>query len=136
MQTSQTLHETMKYFSLILFMMLSLPGNVAAENKEIEYLLLFVTESGCIFIRNGGEHQAEEASKHLAMKYNRVSKRIKTAEDFIDKIASKSSMSGKKYQVRCDNKIFATELWLKEALTAYRMSKGQTLTIGEETPKL
>jgi hypothetical protein len=113
----------MKYFPLILILFLSFPCNVAAENEEITYLLSFIAESGCTFIRNGGEHHAEDASKHLAMKFNRVKKRIKTAEDFIDKIASKSSMSGKKYEVRCDNRKFNTGSWLKDALAAYRISK-------------
>ncbi len=114
----------MRSLSLILFFVLFFPGNfvIAAESDEIEYLLYFVGGSDCIFIRNGGEYQAKEAREHLEMKYNHVKRRIKTAEDFIDKIASKSSLSGRQYEVRCDGVKFQTSQWLREALASYRVS--------------
>jgi len=114
----------MRFLSLILFLALFVPGNfgIAAENDEIEYLLSFVGGSDCIFIRNGGEYQAKEAREHLEMKYNHVKRRIKTAEDFIDKIASKSSLSGRQYEVRCDSVKLQTRQWLREALASYRVS--------------
>jgi len=114
----------MRFLSLILFLALFFPGDfvIAAENYEIEYLLSFVGGSDCIFIRNGGEYQAKEAREHLEMKYNHVKRHIKTAEDFIDKIASKSSLSGRKYEVRCDGVKLQTSQWLREALSSYRVS--------------
>ncbi len=114
----------MRSLSLILFFVLFFPGNfvIAAESDEIEYLLYFVGGSDCIFIRNGGEYQAKEAREHLEMKYNHVKRRIKTAEDFIDKIASKSSLSGRQYEVRCDGVKLQTSQWLREALASYRVS--------------
>ena len=72
----------------------------AVDNHEIDYLLSYLAESGCTFIRNGDEHEAKEARDHLEMKSNHVKKRIKTAGDFIDKIGSKSSMSRKPYEVQ------------------------------------
>jgi hypothetical protein len=99
-------------------------GNSAMANEQddIAYLLSFVAESDCIFIRNGKEHQASKASEHLAMKYDHVKKRIKTAEVFINKIASKSSISRKPYTVRCgeDTPPFPVQQWLTEALAAHR----------------
>ena len=95
---------------------------IAQENEEIEYLLSFIAGSDCIFIRNGEEHSAIEARKHLEMKYNHVKKRIKTAEDFINKIATKSSLSRKLYKVSCAGVLLPTKSWLETALSHHRIS--------------
>ena len=94
---------------------------IADENGEIEYLLSFIAGSDCIFIRNNEEHSAIEARKHLEMKYNHVKKRIKTAEDFINKIATKSSLTRKLYKVRCAGVLLSTKLWLEDALAHHRV---------------
>lgn len=109
-------------FTIALFFFF--PGNfvIAAENEEIEYLLSFISGSDCIFIRNHEEHPAKEAREHLEMKYNHVKRRIKTAEDFIDKIASKSSLSRRPYKVRCTGVQLSTKQWLQEALASHRVS--------------
>jgi len=103
---------------------------VAEEQDEIEYLLSFVAESNCIFIRNGKEHQAKAASEHLAMKYNHVRGRIKTAENFIDKIASKSSLTRRAYTIRCNGKqAVPTQQWLRGALQSYREAALQEIDV-------
>ena len=124
----------MKYLMFIFFLCLFLPWNfvLAAENEEIEYLLSFIAASDCIFIRNGTEHPPEDAREHLEMKYNHVKKRIKTADVFIDKIASKSSITRRKYQVRCKGEQFPTEQWLEQALASYRLSAGYQGIKGEK----
>ncbi|MBU1140682.1 MAG: DUF5329 domain-containing protein [Proteobacteria bacterium] len=100
-------------------------GNLshAADNEEINYLLSYLSDSGCTFIRNGNEHQAQEAREHLEMKYNHAKGRIKTAEDFIDKIASKSSLSRRQYEVRCADVQLSSKQWLDEALAFHRASR-------------
>ncbi len=97
-------------------------GNIshASGNEEIDYLLNHLANSGCTFIRNGDEHEAKEARDHLEMKYNYAKRRIKTAEDFIDKIASKSSLSRKLYEVHCGNVKMPSKQWLYEVLAAHR----------------
>jgi len=97
-------------------------GNISwsSESEEINYLLTHLENSGCIFIRNGDDHDAKDAREHLEMKYNYAKRRIKTAEDFIDKIASKSSLSRKIYKVQCGNEIMPSEQWLYHALAAHR----------------
>jgi Family of unknown function (DUF5329) len=110
---------------LLLLFLLSGNAALASENEEIQYLLSFIGASDCIFIRNGDEHPSKEASEHLEMKYNHVKKRIQTAEDFIDKIASKSSLSRRQYTVRCNEVIFPTKRWLEEALVSHRTSTGK-----------
>ena len=112
-------------FSYLLLLVL-LSGNAASasENEEIQYLLSFISASDCVFIRNGDEHPAQEASEHLEMKYNYAKGRIHTAEDFIDKIASKSSLSRRQYTVRCDEVIIPTKRWLDNALESHRTATG------------
>lgn len=91
-----------------------------ADESEIKYLLEFVNSSGCTFIRNGKEYPSDKASEHLEFKYSKVKKRVKTTEVFIEKIASKSSMTGRKYRVSCSGNDLDAEEWLKAALKSYR----------------
>lgn len=89
-------------------------------SAEIAHLLSVVAASSCAFIRNGKQHTADEAAKHLEMKYRRVSRRIDTAEKFIDRIASESSLTGKPYLIDCDGTPVPTRRWLTEKLDEYR----------------
>lgn len=52
------------------------------------------------FVRNGDPHSCEEAVAHLRLKLSNTRNRIDTAEQFIDKVASSSSITGKPYIVR------------------------------------
>ena len=109
-------------FLPMLFLLLSVNIALADENEEIQHLLSFISTSDCIFLRNGNEHPPTQAREHLEMKYSHVKKRIKTAEDFIDKIASRSSLSRKQYVVNCNGVVLPTRQWLQEALASYRTS--------------
>jgi Family of unknown function (DUF5329) len=113
-----------KLFQSILVFIIFLSANsvLASGNKEIQYLLSFISSSDCIFIRNGDEHSPQKAREHLEMKYNYAKKRIHTAEDFIDKVATKSSLSRKLYTVRCGEVIIPTGQWLTRSLESYRAS--------------
>ena len=79
------------------------PAQIWAEEvpTEIDYLLTTVGGSGCVFIRNGKRHNAMDAEDHLRMKYRRGKRYAPTTEDFIERLASKSSMSKKLYQIDC-----------------------------------
>jgi len=99
----------------------------AADNEEIDFLLTSLAESGCTFIRNGDEHEAQEARDHLEMKYNHAKHRIKTAEDFIENIASKSSLSRKPYKVHCGEEEIASKQWLENVLAVHRGRKESIL---------
>jgi hypothetical protein len=92
---------------------------------EISYLLEYVGTSGCEFYRNGAWYDSQHAQAHLRAKYELLSTNgdIKTAEDFIAKAASKSSLSGQPYQIRCGSvgaATVSTDQWLHEALALYR----------------
>jgi hypothetical protein len=93
---------------------------------EIDYLLQQVASSGCGFYRNGSWYDGLHAMAHLRMKYNYLVARnlIGSAEDFIDRAASKSSLSGQPYKVRCDDgSVIESSQWFREALERYRAAK-------------
>ena len=68
-------------------------AQAVSAQGEIEHLVRYVETAGCEFIRNGEAHPGAEARAHLTKKYASVKARIKTAEDFIRYIASRSSVS-------------------------------------------
>jgi hypothetical protein len=74
------------------------------EEQKIDHLVLFIRNlKGAMFIRNGTEHLATAAADHLQMKREKAGSRIKTAKDFIEKVATKSSISGDYYMIRFAN---------------------------------
>jgi len=94
------------------------PAHAAIEGEQakIEDLLDAFNEPGIIFIRNGEEHDGAWARKHLKEKLDET-KDVKTAEDFITKVASMSRESGKPYMVKMkDGKEMAAGKWLQKKL--------------------
>jgi predicted GTPase len=90
-------------------------------DATIAHLLDFVRTSDVVFIRNGKEHSAEEAVDHIGKKYNHYKKKINTPEDFIEKSATKSMMSGKLYEIRLkDGTVITCRDWLTAELARYR----------------
>ena len=94
-------------------------GGTDAET-EIRSLIQAVAESGCDFERNGSLHSAETAAAHLELKYARGKRYADSAEAFIDRLASKSSWSGKPYQMICDGEVQPVGNWLTTALEEVR----------------
>ena len=91
------------------------------QEADIQYLLSFVANSGCTFIRNGSENDPEAAADHLRLKYKRGKRYFKTAEEFIDRLASESSWTGKKYTINCSGEIQESGAWLHQALQEHRL---------------
>jgi len=91
-----------------------------AKEAEIHHLLDYIENSQCTFVRNGSSHDAVNAKKHIENKYNYLKSRIDTTEDFIKYSATKSSISGKQYKVKCAGKDYLTGQWLNEELRQYR----------------
>jgi hypothetical protein len=73
------------------------------ENQKIESLIAFIAKQEGVFLRNGGEYTPGQAAEHLRMKWKKGGSAIKTADIFIEKLASTSSVSGKPYQIRLKN---------------------------------
>lgn len=97
--------------------------------QEINYLKQYIKNSDCQFNRNGDIHSSPDALVHIEKKYQYYKDDITSAEQFIEKSASKSTMSGKSYSVICpaSNKqqghgqqTLSSKTWLLRALSDYR----------------
>lgn len=112
----------------VLALLSSLYAN-ANTQAEINHLLTFVENSGCIYDRNGSEHSPKEAREHIQKKYDYYRDDVTSAEGFIQYSATKSMISGKKYRVLCPGKEaqYSSD-WLLNELKRYR----QQLLVGEK----
>jgi len=102
---------------------LSVTATTARTEQEVQYLFNFIVESDCIFIRNDTEYTASEARDHMQRKYDYARRWIGNTEQFISRIASKSSMSGNRYRIRCQDQLRYSDNWLTEELQRYRTSQ-------------
>lgn len=92
--------------------------------QEVETLLERLAQSGCRFHRNGEWYGAQKAREHLEDKlaYLERGSTLESAEQFIDKAASGSSVSGQPYLVQCgtSDPVPSAE-WLRAQLKALRV---------------
>lgn len=115
--------------SSFLILCLLLPLNVlgdqlsVAAQEEIPHLFSSLEASGCEFYRNGTWHDSNTAGAHLKKKYQYLLGKglLSSTESFITMAATKSSLSGTPYQVRC-GKADAIEsaAWFTNELVNYR----------------
>ena len=71
------------------------------EKQKIEALINRVSGlKGAKFIRNGREYDVNTAVRFLRGKWKANDKAVRSARDFVDKVASVSGTSGKPYQIR------------------------------------
>jgi hypothetical protein len=109
---------------LVLGLPLAAQGEPSAvTQQEINALLADIELSGCEFYRNGSWYNSKKAQVHLRDKYDYLARRdlINTTEDFIEKGASESSISGRPYQVRCNGREpVLSGQWLRDELARYR----------------
>jgi hypothetical protein len=72
-----------------------------AEKQKIETLIKQVRAlKDASFIRNGSSYSADYAATFLRRKWQANESNVKTARDFIDKVASFSGTLGKPYLIR------------------------------------
>lgn len=94
-----------------------------AVQIQVNFLLGYLEGSRCEFYRNGTWHDSKMAQAHLREKYKNLvaGNRVNTAEDFIEKAATASSLSGQPYEVRCNGGAAVTSSqWLREELARFR----------------
>jgi hypothetical protein len=96
-----------------------------SETAKIQYLITSVeTLEGAKFIRNGREYDAGTASGHLRLKLKTAGGKVRTAEDFIDLCASRSSMTGQPYLIRfTDGSTVKSETFFRDKLRAFSADK-------------
>ncbi|MDD9339399.1 MAG: DUF5329 family protein [Providencia heimbachae] len=89
---------------VLLFSVFFVSQTLALSPEEKIRTEALLTELGkqqnLTFTRNGTEHSAVDAESHLRLKRGKTHKRLQTAEQFIDNVASKSSITGEQYQVK------------------------------------
>lgn len=97
-----------------------------ATAREINQLFGYLEGSGCEFNRNGSWYNAKEATNHLRKKYQYLidKQMVDTTEQFIERAATQSSMSGKPYEVRCAGQAAqASAQWFSAELKRLRGAK-------------
>jgi hypothetical protein len=94
-----------------------------ADQATIDALLAAVERSGCQMERNGELHDAKKGAEHLRTKLERAGKRVQTVEQFIEHVATGSSMSGQPYRVLCPGKApVESRDWMRARLASLRAS--------------
>ena len=78
----------------------------SVADEEIRQLLGYLERSGCGVYRNGIWYSASHARAHLEKKYRYLLDRglVDTTENFMNRVATASSVSGEPYQVKCDGR--------------------------------
>jgi len=89
------------------FLLVAMPSWVlaqslpAAEKQKIEALIKQVGDlKEAKFIRNGSTYEPSTAVRFLRGKWDANSSDVRSARDFIDKVATMSGTSGKPYYIR------------------------------------
>lgn len=117
----------MKYL-LLFSLLLAYVSASAAElpktsQQEITHLMNYLETSGCRFNRNGTWYSTADAVSHINKKYQYLldKKIVSSAEIFVEKAASESSMSGNAYLVQCgDLQPEPSAIWFTNELKKYR----------------
>ncbi len=74
---------------------------ILSEMEKVDRLIATVESlEGATFLRNGGEYTPAQAARHLRDKRNSAGDKLTTADQFIEQVASKSSLSGEEYVIR------------------------------------
>ena len=116
----------MRRWPILLLLCLAMPAVAApppAAVREIEGLIAALGASGCHFQRNGSWYPSKKAEQHLRRKYDYLRERDKVAnaEEFIALAATRSSMSGRAYSVRCPGTpVVDSATWLQARLREIR----------------
>lgn len=97
-------------------------GITPAEKARIEALLADIAATpGAVFIRNGSEHDPASAVKFFRAKWDKHGRDVRTAEEFIERLASRSSTTGQAYQIRlADGAVRPCADYLRERLAALK----------------
>jgi len=98
-----------------------------AEEKQIEALIAGIERmTDATFIRNGRPYGAAAAAEFLRRKWRHREAEIRSADDFIEKVASFSSTSGQPYRIRfSDGRETACSTFLRTELSNLRKKEQQ-----------
>jgi hypothetical protein len=109
---------------LVLVLIFATPalGQQELERAKIEFLIDSIAQlHDAVFIRNATDYSSAQAAEHLRLKLRNAGARVRTAEDFITRCASASSMSGEKYRIRfADGHVVDNAVFLRQKLAEFR----------------
>lgn len=110
---------------LLLLLALVAPAAMARpddEQKKIDYLIASIESlDGATFIRNGSAYEAPRAADHMRTKLKYAGEKVQTAEQFIDELGTKSSMSGVKYLIKLkDGTVLESADYFHRQLAKYK----------------
>jgi hypothetical protein len=115
----------------LMVLLLTAPVSAAAQQSEdldttIQHLITYVRESDVTFERNISRHDSVEAAAHIEKKYQHFRDDIDTPEQFIERCATASLVTGKQYLIidSQGDEIPAGE-WLNTELARYRLQNAQ-----------
>jgi HD superfamily phosphodiesterase len=93
-----------------------------AERAKIESLIAAVAKlDGAVFVRNGKAYPPKTAARFLRGKWDDRSDDVLSAHDFIEKVATRSSTTGRAYLVRyADGREIPTAAFLRSQLEKSR----------------
>jgi len=113
------------FLLLMFFFMPSANARDSHEQEKIDYLINSIANlKGAVFIRNDNEYDAKKAAEHLREKLDYAGEKIRTANDFIDKCATASWLSHRKYLIRfSDGRTVNSATYLREKLKEYELSR-------------
>ena len=89
-------------------------NNVLPLDQRIQMLMGSIADSSCQFVRNGKSHSASASVQHIEKKYAHYRDDIESIESFIELTAPRSLISGKPYQIKCDQLQMSSADWLLE----------------------
>ena len=93
-----------------------------AEEKQIEALIAAIERmTDAAFVRNGRPYGAATAAEFLRRKWRQREADVRSADDFIEKVASFSSASGQPYLIRfSDGRETPCSIFLRTELSSLR----------------
>ena len=80
---------------------------------QIEHLLRQIEGSKLMFVQDGEDHEGRAMAGQLRRKWEMVADEIRTAREFIERIATKSSTTSQPYEVRAGRTTVPLAKWLR-----------------------
>jgi len=121
-QLAASLRRLPAILTLVLIFAAPALGQQDLERAKIDYLIDSIAQlHDAVFIRNGTDYTSAQAADHLRLKLRNAGARVRTAEEFITRCATGSSVSGEKYRIRfADGRVVDNAVFLRQKLAEFR----------------
>ena len=112
-------------------------GKILSEDEKIQKLISSLSElEDATFVRNGQPYGVEEAITHMQKKWEWKKAEIKTAEDFIRIVASRSSVTGEPYIIKLpDGTEIKSEDWFRKQLAIIEKLPNKSMDSDKKQPR-